>query len=406
MPTNVSLRPLKVDYGEYRRQVIFDCFKWDPQVGDINTICDHAAVLSSSTASQLADWSESLARETMQLEDALSERTDLFRELGLPRSLTEVLTRKRSKALGEHVRVMRFDFHPTPTGWAISEVNSDVPGGFSEASALPRLAARFVSGTRVFGDVGGTLLAALTGRIGSRRRVAFVHATSYSDDRQVMQYLASRFEGAGHKPVWAAPDHLRWRNGNATAIADGQEGPVDAVVRFYPAEWLPQLPRSSNWQDYFAAGTPTCNHPRAVLTQSKRLPLIWDRLGIELPTWRRLLPETCDHRQVRWKQDPRWVIKPALGRVGDGIAWRNLLAAKEWRSICVDTMFSPRCWVAQRRFESQPLATSSGERHLCIGSFTVDGKAAGFYGRLSASPRIDHQAQDIAVLVDGAEVAV
>lgn len=40
-----------------------------------------------------------------------------------------------------HVRLIRFDFHPTTDGWSVSEVNSDVPGGLlMEASVLPRIA--------------------------------------------------------------------------------------------------------------------------------------------------------------------------------------------------------------------------------------------------------------------------
>jgi len=36
---------------------------------------------------------------------------------------------------------MRFDFHWTTEGFRISEVNADVPGGFSESSAFPALMA-------------------------------------------------------------------------------------------------------------------------------------------------------------------------------------------------------------------------------------------------------------------------
>ena len=38
--------------------------------------------------------------------------------------------------------------------------------------------------------------------------------------------------------------------------------------------------------------------------------------------------------------------------------------------------------------------------HLCVGVFTVDGKAAGFYGRISPFPRIDARAKDIPLLVE------
>ena len=37
---------------------------------------------------------------------------------------------------------------------------------------------------------------------------------------------------------------------------------------------------------------------------------------------------------------------------------------------------------------------------ICIGVFTVDGKMAGFYGRVSPYPRIDANARDIPILVE------
>jgi hypothetical protein len=44
----------------------------------------------------------------------------------------------------------------------------------------------------------------------------------------------------------------------------------------------------------------------------------------------------------------------------------------------------PGSWVAQRRFTSRPLTDKNGEAyHLCVGVFTVNGKSAGFYGRIS-----------------------
>ncbi|HUP90962.1 MAG TPA: glutathionylspermidine synthase family protein [Solimonas sp.] len=391
----VRLQPLEVDFARYRREVIFGCYKWDPQVGDVDTVCDHACVLGPAVAARLATWAEALAVETCALEKALLERADLYTALGLPRALHRLLAR----GAGTGVRVMRFDFHPTVEGWALSEVNSDVPGGFSEASALPRLAAQYVAGAAAQGDAGEMLAAAVLRRLGGSGRIALVHATSYADDRQVMQFLAARLAAAGAEPVLAAPDHLRWHDGRASLIAEGGEGAVDGVVRFFPAEWLPGLPKRAGWQSYFDNDVVSCNHPRALLTQSKRLPLLWDQLGLALPAWRALLPETRAPRAAPWRRDSGWVIKPAFGRVGEGVAWRGLLPAREWRAIGLDSMVRPRAWIAQRRFDSRPLASRAGVRHLCIGAFTVDGQAAGFYGRLASRPRVDQHAQDIAVLV-------
>ena len=397
----VRLLPLRVDFPSYRRDVIFRCFKWDPQVGDVCTISDHACVLAMETASRLSRLAEALARETMQLEAAVLERPDLHAELGIPRSLRRVLSRAHGPG-DSHVRIMRFDFHPTLDGWAISEVNSDVPGGFAESSALPQLAASCVPGARSAGDVAQALVSSISERLGVRKRVALVHATAYADDRQVMQFLATRFAAADFEYALIAPDHLRWSNGRAVSIAHGQEGPIDAIMRFYPAEWLPALPARSHWPEYFATPTLSCNPPSAVLTQSKRLPLLWDRLGVPVPTWRGLLPETRDPRDAPWHRDDAWLVKPAFGRVGEDIAWRGGVPRKTWRRTLFRACASPRHWVAQRRFASRPLTTLAGPRHLCIGVFTVNGRAAGFYGRISSLTVIEKQAQDIPVLVSEA----
>jgi glutathionylspermidine synthase len=394
---DVRLVPLTVDYPGYRRQVIFQCFKWDPQVGDVNTVCDHACVLSSETASRLSRLAEALAHETIALEDALAERPQLHAELGISRPLRSVL---RSCATdGTHVRVMRFDFHPTLDGWALSEVNSDVPGGFAESSALPKLAAQHAPHTHPGGDVAQALVSAVNERTGPGKRLAFVHATSYADDRQVMQFLASRFIAAGFDCSVIAPDHLRWTDGRAVSIAEGQSGPIDGIVRFFPADWLPALPKASEWHRYFSTQTLSCNPARALLSQSKRLPLLWDRLGVPTPTWRALLPETRDPRDAPWYRDDGWLLKPAFGRVGEGVVWRGGAPPKKWRQTVLSTGLAPRSWVAQRRFASRPLASREGPRHLCIGVFTVDGRAAGFYGRLSKLSVIEQHAQDVPILV-------
>ena len=38
--------------------------------------------------------------------------------------------------------------------------------------------------------------------------------------------------------------------------------------------------------------------------------------------------------------------------------------------------------------------------HVCIGSYTVEGKHAGFYARISEKPRIDSHAEDIPVIIE------
>jgi hypothetical protein len=60
----------------------------------------------------------------------------------------------------------------------------------------------------------------------------------------------------------------------------------------------------------------------------------------------------------------------------------------------------PNQWVAQRRFESLAIDTPLGAAYPCIGVYTVGGRAAGIYGRMSRTPVVSYAAADVAVLVE------
>jgi hypothetical protein len=139
------------------------------------------------------------------------------------------------------------------------------------------------------------------------------------------------------------------------------------------------------------------------LTQSKRLPLAWDALGVATPTWRSLLPETCDPRDADWRDQPGWVLKPALGRVGDMVGLQGATSPQDWRAIRSAVRWHAPHWVAQRRFESQPVHVDREPWHVCLGICTIDGRAAGIYGRAAPQPLINHSARDVAVLLSAAE---
>jgi len=227
-----------------------------------------------------------------------------------------------------------------------------------------------------------------------------VHATAYTDDRQVMEFLGRRLEEVGVRSIPLSPDQILWRDGRAH-LRGSPPRAFDLVVRFYPAEWLPNLPRASGWQAFArGARTPASNPATALIVQSKRFPLVWDELETPLPTWRALLPETRDPRRANWVRDSDWVLKPALGRVGEGVVLSGADARPEARRARRQAFFFPRHWVAQRRFQAVPMETGDGPRFPCFGVYTVDGRAAGVYARVGSTPLIDWAAQDAAVLLE------
>ena len=390
------------DYENYRIDAMFDCYKWDPQFLDSNTISKHALVLTKQEARSLAHLTELLDQETRDAELFLNTHLSLAKKLRLPKKLLPELKRMKNYDPKRHIRLTRYDFHPTKEGkWAISEVNSDVPGGFAEASLLPKLALQYLKSNKVESiDFGSHLVKALSKKIKKKGTVFFVHCTSYSDDRQVMQYLGDQMEQRGYHALYGAIDHLRFQNQEAISILDGHQGKVDGIVRFTPLEWVKDI-KPKTWSGYFDTTTPSCNHPIAIFAQTKRFPFVWEQLesyGLSFSTWRKLLPNTIE---VTKKVPPGYLYKPAWGRVGEKISIQEACEEGEYQKILKEVKRHPKRYILQKQFSSQLLESPEGEWfHVCIGSYAVDGKHAGFYARMSRKLRIDSDAEDIPVLIE------
>ena len=390
-----------VAFAQLRRRAIFDCCTWDPQVGDTCAISRHPLVITRAGWAEVVSLAEALARETAAAETEIVNRPDLQQRLGLPRAVRRVLKRAPSEGASRGaLRLIRFDFHYTSDGWRISEANCDVPGGLNEASGLPLLFAPHYSGTVSVGDPVARYVEAVAALAGPTGTVAFVHATAYSDDQQMMSFIARRLAAAGLSTHLASPNHVRWRGKAAHLEAEWWKGPLDLIVRFFPAEWLVGLPNDSEWARFFVgAGTPLSNPATALVTQTKRFPLIWDALQTPLPTWRALLPETRDPRDAPWTHaSNEWVVKPALGRVGEDIGMRDVVQAKEMRRIARSVRWWPSAWVAQRRFHLIPTEVAGVPVFPCLGVYTLDARVVGAYARLARLPLVDSRAADAAVL--------
>ena len=384
---------------EIRRRAILDGCKWDPQVGDIDTLAPFPLVLKASVWNQLARFAERLTAESISAENEVSHRPDLIAQLGLPRALRRVLA-DESSLTPAAARVMRFDFHYTTQGWRISEANSDVPGGFSEASYFTEMMARCFPGLRPAGNPADVWSRAIAVAVRPSGVVALLSAPGYMEDHQVIAFLASRLREHGCIAHLAKPEQIVWRDGLACLDTAWYRGPVDLIVKFYQAEWLARLPRKFGWEQFFRGGkTPVANPPLAVISESKRFPLVWNRISTRMPTWRFLLPETRDPRDAPWYSDETWLLKTAMCNNGDTVCARKLTSPRTWFRVRMSAQLSPSQWVAQRRFESIPLSTPLGRRHVCIGIYTVNGRAAGAYARLSEKPVIDYSAADVALLL-------
>ena len=387
-------------FRRIRRRAIFEYCKWDPQVGDVEVLADFPLYLDPAAWQTIRTAAGRMAREVLAAEEEIGRSPALLRRLNLPRPIRRILEQRMHHAPPPGVaRLIRFDFHYTPDGWKISEANTDVPGGFVEASGFARLVQEHCPGTTLCGDPTAALADALAagGRTGDV--VALVHATAYSDDRQVMEHIGKALTERGRVAVPVAPDLVRW-NGTS-AWVDTATGParVGRIVRFYPAEWMINLPRRSQWPHFFGhPSIPMCNPGTVLVTQTKRFPLVWDSLSNSMETWRSYLPEVRPFDR-RLGGSPDWVIKPAYGRVGEGVGIAGVTEEKEWRRIQRAARRNPEDWILQRRFRVDSVPSPAGEVYVCIGVYTVDGCPAGAYGRIARKPLTDSEAKDIAVLM-------
>jgi len=384
-----------------RTRAIFDFCKWDVQCEDRSVLSPFPLLIEPATSRLLNETAEALAREAISAEEEILEKPDLMGRLGLAPEIQKTLQNASKEGSGIHaLRVMRFDFHSTHDGWRISEVNADVPGGFIEASGWNSLFAAEMPGASAPPCTSDLYARAVRDAVREGGLVALVHATAYSDDRQVMQHLAHRFSALGLRTCLVSPAHLRWMDGRAEIHANFASGSPKAVVRFFPAEWLPNLAREDSWRAYFQkTRVPVSNPGSSILLQTKRFPLVWEELHTELSTWRKLLPGTVELSEIKIPPDDTWVLKPALGRVGERIGIRGVTPKPDLEKIIREAQRSPQQWVAQKRFEILPITTPAGEKFPCIGVFTVGGRAAGFYGRIADKPIITQDAQDVAVLI-------
>ena len=377
-------------FSRVKLDAIFDCDKWDPQVGDVDVLRPFALEISAAVRADLFARAERMSAELAAIEEDLPQRFDLHAELGLTPALRAVLG-----ACGRAVSmasVARFDFHPTDEGFGLSEVNTDVPGGYNEASGVTERVAREFPGLAPTGDPAGALAAAIAARLGRGAHVAMVHATADADDRQVMRYLGRRLAERGVDSTLMGPH----------ALAHQSRGRViDGVFRYFPAEWLPELSLGARWWHFFGGTALLLTRPaRVLVSQCKRWPLVADRLQARAPELLDALGETREADDSTFDTSARgqWVIKPNLGRVGQPVGVPGHTPVAEWAEIAASVRVRPRDWVAQRRFRSVPVSTPEGPRHVALGVYVVEGRAVGCYARLSRHARVDEHATEVAVL--------
>lgn len=378
-------------YARLLRRAVFEACKWNLTAYDVPTLARFPILISARELERLSGIAEALAREALQAEEELLQRPELHARLGLDRRASRLLQQGRGS---QAPRFLRVDFHPTAEGYRITEANTDVAGGFIEGSGGARLWTQQGAGKSA-GDPAGALAAAFTRAFGVGAPVGLLHLSQYTDDRQVVSYLARRFDEAGLRSVLMDVSQLR---PGLRAVTPEGERSLEALFRFFPGEWLGRLPTESGWRELFASDR-VSNPVGALLTDSKRFPLAWAQLRSPMQTWRAFLPETRSPEEVEWPSDER-VLKPAFGHEGSGVSLPGVTSSAADRAAQREAQRSPHRWVVQRRFQLTPLETPDGVRFVCVGIYVVDGRAAGAYARVATRALIDDAVQDAVVLLE------
>lgn len=390
-------------YYEYKIQAMFDCYKWDPQFCDNNTLSRYVLILSKEENEELVKLTQNLDKETIRAEEYLNKNIKIAKKLSLPKKILEQIPSMQDYDKTKNIRLMRYDFHPSVNGdWVVTEVNSDCPGGFAESSLLPDLARRTLNiATLEYNSFGEKMVDVINKRLDKKGTIMMVHCTCFSDDRQVMQYMGDRLNREGYNIIYGAADHINFKDKKAYCILENNQISIDLIFRFTPLEWLIQM-KPRRWDGYFSSKTMSCNHPISIYAQSKRFPFVWndlEKVGINMKTWRKLLPETLEIKNMNLKDG--YIYKPVYGRVGEKISIKEACKDDEYEKILKDVKKHPKQYLIQKKFESKPLETEDGKKyHVCIGSYTIEGEHAGYYARMSQYPRIDSYAEDIPVLIE------
>jgi len=370
------------DFYDYRVDVMFDCYKWDLQSNEQGTISDKVILLSEEDNEFLKSSAINLFNETVKIEEAVKLNPELAIEMGISENMAIELS-NCDYCPEKHIRYMRFDFHPTKTGWMISEVNGDTPAGFPEASLLPKKVEKYFNDYRQDTCFGEILLEKFVKKVDKGKTIAFLHDTHCVEDLQILHYLGDLFKENEYKVVYLGPENIQWENDLPKDI--------DVIMRYYPTEWLEYV-ENFDWKQFINSNVIFGNHPVALFSQSKRLPVIWDKLNIDIPFWKKLLPETKCPTEINIEDD--WIFKPAFGRVGEGISISDSISKEEEEDIINAVQEFPKQWVAQKMFESVPVE----DLHICVGAYVADGKFAGYLGRTSKKTRIDGEASEVPVL--------
>lgn len=384
------------EFQDVIRKLRFRYFKWDAFVTGSLNVVPESIVLSQEEHEEIVGLAERLAAILRDIERRAKACPEVLRRIGIPGPVAELIAREPDSPL----QLARYDFFPRPEGgWAVSEFNEDVPGGFNEVIAAAELLGQHHPGLRFVDRFAERFLAALP----DSGRIALMYATGYSEDMQHMLVLESLLQARGQPTVLCSPRHLGMWFGKPTV--HGQR--IAAAVRFYPGEWFALLENHRTWKR--AADRLSMMNPLTrLISQSKAVFAVWDEPDMVSCTDRDWLHTLAPHTEYFSPQQESelvarpadWVIKANFGRMGENVVMGSLVTSDEWFRTIREVQGCPQDFVIQRCFSVAPMEFSDGPRFPAIGAFLINGRFAGYYSRIASQPFLTHQATYVPTVVD------
>jgi glutathionylspermidine synthase len=311
--------------------------------------------------------------------------------------------------------LMRVDLLLAEDGqWRACEINADCPGGHNESLGLPTIAraAGFRQGTNPT-----NMLAALAAQLTLLARppdkppgvVGLVHATAYAEDLQVCAIVQRMLERRGTRAILMSAVAPRFERGELRVGAEI----VRVLYRYFPTEYMDgQTNLDGICRAIRERRVRTLSSFAHMYTQSKlSLARAWAHESSldpdERAILRRHVPPSFDvadvprDRLIAQKHD--WVLKRALGRVGDEVFVGPLLDLNAWTAV-VDTVCAMRAagesWIAQRFVPQRSVPTPWGERFVTLGAYVMSGRFVGYFARVTPESHVSHSALCVPVFTE------
>jgi glutathionylspermidine synthase len=335
---------------------------------------------------QLSDVTDQLFAACVEAGDvALADRTWLDR-MRIPYDARDVIAHTWES---EPPSVYgRFDLHWDGTGHPrLLEFNADTPTALVE-SAVVQWAWYLETGQGAdqWNQIDDRLVAAWARNLGrweaERGRRPRVHLTwsngdTSGEDWMTVAYLADCVQRAGYEAVVMTTEEIALDPGDAS-FYDPKGQRLDVVFKLYPWEWLlDDAYGPSVLADMRLTNPTTWVEPIWKMLWSNKglLPVLWHRYENDPVISRYLLPAFfADDPRARELEETGFARKPLLGREGGNV---ELVAPGGKVLESAPGRYGAEGWIVQQLCTLPDFTGPDGPHHPVLGTWVVDGEAAG-----------------------------